>query len=101
MLILVLILVLILILILILMLYPSHVPYTTDQDGFSMSQRTVLMHSFDLTDAGMLPEPMLRAIAKHPYVWWDPLYDANKRTKTTPERGVSDEERQETTIASQ
>jgi hypothetical protein len=81
--------------------YPSHVPYTTEQDGFSMSQRTVLMHSFDLTDAGMLPEPMLRAIAKHPYVWWDPLHDTDDRAKTRPRRGGSNEERQETIIRSQ
>ena len=81
--------------------YVSHVPYTTDLDGFRMNQRDVLMHSFELTEANMLPAPMLRAIAKHPYVWWDPEQGdhaqregARKRTK----RGVDDKERQETMV---
>ena len=78
--------------------YAAHVPYTTDLDGFRMNQRDVLMHGFDLTEAGMLPEPVLRAIAKHPYVWWDPLHDADERAKTRPRRGASDKERQETII---
>ena len=55
--------------------YVTHVPYTTDIDGFRMNQRDVLMHSFELTEANMLPAPMLRAIAKHPYVWWNPVKD--------------------------
>jgi hypothetical protein len=78
--------------------HASHIPYTTDLDGFHMSQREVLMHSFDLTEASMLPEPMLRAIAKHPYVWWDPLHDASERAKSRPRRGASDKERQETIV---
>ena len=81
--------------------YPSHVPYTTDLDGFCMSQREVLMHSFELTEAGMLPEPVLRAIAKHPYVWWDPLHDNDDRTKTKPKRSVGNEEEQEAIMRSQ
>ncbi len=81
--------------------YPSHVPYTTDLDGFSMSQREILMHSFDLTETGMLPEKMLRAIAKHPYVWWNPLCDTDERVRTRPKRGMGDKERQETIVLSQ
>jgi transposase InsO family protein len=52
--------------------FATHVPYTTTTDGFQMNQRDVLMHGFELTEAQMLPAPVLRAIAKHPYVWWDP-----------------------------
>ena len=52
--------------------FATHVPYTTTTDGFQMNQRDVLMHGFELTDAQMLPAPVLRAVAKHPYVWWDP-----------------------------
>ena len=81
--------------------YVSHVPYTTDLDGFRMNQRDVLMHSFELTEANMLPAPMLRAIAKHPYVWWNPEQGdhaqregARKRTK----RDVDDKERQEAMV---
>jgi hypothetical protein len=50
-----------------------HVPYTTDMDGLHMNQRDVLIHGFELTPGGRLPAPLLRAIARHPYVWWDPL----------------------------
>ena len=52
--------------------FATHVPYTTTTDRFHMNQRDVLMHGFELTDAQMLPAPVLRAVAKHPYVWWDP-----------------------------
>ena len=75
--------------------YQSHVPYTTELDGFCMNQREILMHGFDLTEGGMLPEPMLRAIAKHPYVWWDPLHDSDGRARTRTKRDMEDEERQE------
>jgi hypothetical protein len=50
----------------------SHKPYTTEDDGITMNQRDVLMHSFELTKNSRLPAPLLRAIARHPYVWWDP-----------------------------
>jgi hypothetical protein len=66
-----------------------------------MSQREVLMHSFELTEASMLPEPVLRAIAKHPYVWWDPQHDNDDRTKTKPKRSVGNEEEQEAMVHSQ
>ena len=49
-----------------------HLPYTTCMDGITMNQRDVLIHSFQLTKSERLPAPLLRAIAKHPYVWWDP-----------------------------
>ena len=51
------------------------IPYTTDIDELRMNQTDVLMHSFELTDSGRLPAPLLRAIARHPYIWWDPLAD--------------------------
>lgn len=47
-------------------------PYTTQDDGITMNQRDVLMHSFELTTNSRLPAPLIRAIARHPYVWWDP-----------------------------
>ena len=47
-------------------------PYTTQDDGINMNQRDVLMHSFELTSNSRLPAPLVRAIARHPYVWWDP-----------------------------
>ena len=50
----------------------AHVPYTTAMDDLHMNQRDVLIHGFELTASGHLPAPLLRAIAKHPYVWWDP-----------------------------
>ena len=50
----------------------THIVYTTTTDKFRMNQRNVLMHGIELTEAQMLPAPVLRAIAKHPYVWWDP-----------------------------
>ena len=50
----------------------NHTPYTTDMDGLHMNQRDVIIHSFELTGKGLLPAPLLRAIARHPYVWWDP-----------------------------
>ena len=49
------------------------VPYTTKSDDLCMNQRDVLIHGFELTSGGRLPAPLLRAIARHPYVWWDPL----------------------------
>jgi hypothetical protein len=44
------------------------IPCTTDIDGLRMNQTDVLMHSSDLTDSGRLPAPLLRAIARHPYI---------------------------------
>lgn len=49
-----------------------HVPYLTSRDGIYMNQRDVLMHGFELTDSKQLPAPLLRAIGKHPEVWWTP-----------------------------
>ena len=45
-------------------------PYTTQHDGIVQNQRDVLMHDFDLTPAGKLPTPLIRAVSDHPYVWW-------------------------------
>jgi hypothetical protein len=50
----------------------SHEPYTTAMDDLTMNQRDVLIHGFELTASGHLPAPLLRAIARHPYIWWDP-----------------------------
>jgi hypothetical protein len=58
----------------------THVPYTTASDDLHMNQRDVLIHGFELTGKGLLPAPLLRAIARHPYVWWDP-YSANPGEK--------------------
>ena len=58
----------------------THVPYTTAQDDLHMNQRDVLIHDFKLTTKGFLPAPLLRAIARHPYVWWDP-YDSEPSKK--------------------
>ena len=64
----------------------TYIPYTTTTDKFRMNQRNVLMHGIELTEAQMLPAPVLRAIEKHPYVWWDPpkqttaAYSAKWRT---------------------
>ena len=53
---------------------PNHAPYMTTEDDekLIMNQRDVLMHSFDLTPSQRLPAALLRAIARHPNVWWDP-----------------------------
>jgi hypothetical protein len=53
-------------------------PYTTATDELHMNQRDVLMHGFELSRGGRLPAPLLRAIARHPYVWWDPVKPASK-----------------------
>ena len=47
-------------------------PYTTDMDDIHMNQRDVLMHDFGFTPAGKLTQGILRAVADHPYVWWQP-----------------------------
>ena len=48
------------------------VPYVTvlDGDELALNQRDILIHSFELTAAQKLPAPMLRAIGRHPHVWW-------------------------------
>jgi hypothetical protein len=56
----------------------SHKPYTTQDDGITMNQRDVLMHGFELTKNSRLPAPLVRAIARHPYVWWDPTAAKNR-----------------------
>lgn len=50
----------------------NHTPYTTSMDDISLNQRDVIMHDFELTKTNKLPAPLLRAIARDPYVWWDP-----------------------------
>jgi hypothetical protein len=47
-------------------------PYTTEMDSedLVMNQRDVLIHSFELTGTHKLPAPLLRAISRHPHVWW-------------------------------
>ena len=61
----------------------THQPYTTEMDGLTMNQRDVLIHGFELTAGGRLPAPLLRAIARHPYVWWDPLAIKKDAAPTT------------------
>jgi hypothetical protein len=51
---------------------PAHVAYTTSAEGFQLNQHDIIMHGFALTGKDHLPAPLLRAIARHPYVWWDP-----------------------------
>jgi hypothetical protein len=58
----------------------SHAPYTTQDDNIVMNQRDVLMHSFELTKTSCLPAPLIRAIARHPYVWWDPTAPTDQET---------------------
>ena len=50
----------------------THQPYTTAEEDFTMNQRDVLIHSFRLTKGNRVPAPLLRAIARHPLVWWKP-----------------------------
>jgi hypothetical protein len=50
----------------------KHEAYMTTDDEVSIHQRDVVLHSFELTPSGKLPQPILRAIAEHPYVWWRP-----------------------------
>ena len=50
----------------------THTPYTACQDDIVLNQRDVLIHGFELTTNKKLPAPLLRAIGKHPYVWWTP-----------------------------
>ena len=56
--------------------HATHVPYTTAAEGFTLNQNDVIMHGFALTGKDHLPAPLLRAIARHPYVWWDPYTPA-------------------------
>jgi hypothetical protein len=48
----------------------SHKPYTTHMDDIVLNQRDVIIHSFELTGSQRLPQPLLRAIARHEDVWW-------------------------------
>jgi hypothetical protein len=50
----------------------KHEAYMTDDDDVAVHQRDVVLHAFELTPSGRLPQPILRAIAEHPYVWWSP-----------------------------
>ena len=49
----------------------THSAYTAAQDKVKLNQRDVIMHGFELTKGGMLPEALLRAIARNPLIWWD------------------------------
>ena len=59
----------------------SDKPYLTEVDKVTMHQRDVLLHSFQLTNRGKLPEALLRKIAEHPLVWWQPKRFAQKEHK--------------------
>jgi hypothetical protein len=50
----------------------KHEAYLTADDEVSVHQRDVVLHTFELTPSGKLPQPILRAVAEHPYVWWSP-----------------------------
>ena len=50
----------------------SHKPYTAADDNVVLNQKDIVMHGFELTATGLAPEPLLRAIARSPLVWWDP-----------------------------
>ena len=52
--------------------HENDMPYTTEMDSedLVMNQRDVLIHSFELTGTYKLPAPLLRAISRHPHVWW-------------------------------
>ena len=47
-----------------------HIPYTTEAEGFGLNQTDIIMHGFELTGKHTLPAPLLRAIGRHPYIWW-------------------------------
>jgi hypothetical protein len=78
----------------------THAPYTTAMDELHMNQRDVLIHGFKLTASGHLPAPLLRAIARHPYVWWNPL--GPKATDQNPDnpKAARETDRQGTATAS-
>ena len=64
----------------------SHVPYTSEAEGFQMNQRDILMHGFELTETCHLPAPLIRAIARHPHIWWEPagtVADAQEASPAT------------------
>ena len=67
-------------------------PYTTSSEGIEFNQRDVQMHNFELTPTGKIPQPMLRAIAHNPRVWWTPkavmkeLESQEKHRKEQPEQ---------------
>ena len=48
----------------------SDEPYTIEDSNIRMNQRDVIMHDFDLTISGYLPKPLIRAIEKHPLIWY-------------------------------
>ena len=60
------------------------VPYTTNHDKITLNQRDVLMHDFELTPSDRLPKLLLRVIAEHPQVWWNP----NETTKQNKKEKV-------------
>ena len=49
----------------------SHKPYTAAQEEVELNQRDIVMHGFELTSSGLLPEPLVRAIARNPLIWWN------------------------------
>jgi hypothetical protein len=63
----------------------THIPYTTDMDELNMNQRDVLIHDFELTNSGRLPAPLLRAIARHPNIWWDPYAGEEEEQEMPPQ----------------
>lgn len=55
----------------------THSAFIADKDNsdISLNQHDVLIHGFELTRTKHLPAPLLRAIAAHPNVWWNPDAD--------------------------
>ena len=59
----------------------THRAFIADKDNsdINLNQHDVLIHGFELTRTKHLPAPLLRAIATHPNVWWNPdAKDANE-----------------------
>jgi hypothetical protein len=62
-------------------------PYTTKDEKITFNQRDVQMHSFELTPARKISQPMLRAIGYNKKVWWAPkaVLEEIARLKKTKE----------------
>lgn len=68
------------------------VPYTTGHDKITLNQRDILMHDFELTPSDKLPRVLLRVIAEHPNVWWDPKTPKDNDKEPEPPQDTTDTE---------
>jgi hypothetical protein len=51
--------------------HAAHAPHASEQSGLVLSQRTLIIHTFDLDENYRLPKSLLESCSDNTAIWWD------------------------------